>query len=194
MKRSGVGGPGRPRTPAPHQTHDQSASPYIITPLIITSHYGGQTVHNFQRDLLFLLHDVARLMRIDADKRARAQGMTRAQWGILIWLERQPGISQKELSELLEVEPITVARQIDRLEGSGMVERRPDPRDRRIWRLHLLPPALAAMEDINLQRADMTRIVATGIDRPTLETMTEALLRMKATLTLDAHSTRREAV
>ena len=149
-------------------------------------------MHNFQRDLLFLLHDVARLMRIDADKRARAQGMTRAQWGILIWLDRQPGISQKELSELLEVEPITVARQIDRLEGSGMVERRPDPRDRRIWRLHLLPPAHAALEDINLQRADITQIVTTGVDQLALDTMTEALLRMKATLTQDAHPTRRQ--
>ena len=98
-------------------------------------------MHDFERDLMFLLHDVARLLRVDADKRARAHGMTRAQWGILIWLERQPGISQKELSELLEVEPITVARLIDRLERRGMVERRPDPKDRRIWRLHLLPPA-----------------------------------------------------
>lgn len=148
-------------------------------------------MHNFQRDILFLLHDVARLMRIDADKRARAQGMTRAQWGILIWLDRQPGLSQKELSELLEVEPITVARLIDRLEARGMVERRPDPRDRRIWRLHLLPPAHTALEDINLQRADMTRIATTGVDRPTLDTMTEALLRMKATLNQDAHPTRR---
>jgi MarR family transcriptional regulator, transcriptional regulator for hemolysin len=84
----------------------------------------------FHRDLLFLLHDVARLLRVDADKRARLHGMTRAQWAILIWLERQPGISQKELSEILEVEPITVARLIDRLQTRGMVERRPDPRDR----------------------------------------------------------------
>ncbi len=84
-------------------------------------------VTDFQHDLLFLLHDVARLLRVDADKRARCHGMTRAQWAILIRLERQPGISQKELAELLEVEPITVARLIDRLEARGMVERRPDP-------------------------------------------------------------------
>ncbi|MBV9117137.1 MAG: MarR family transcriptional regulator, partial [Acetobacteraceae bacterium] len=71
--------------------------------------------------------------------------MTRAQWAILIWLERQPGISQKELAELLEVEPITVARLIDRLEARGMVERRPDPRDRRIWRLHLCDPAFPVL-------------------------------------------------
>ena len=104
----------------------------------------------FHRDLLFLLHDVARLLRVDADKRARQHGMTRAQWAILIWLERQPGLSQKELSEILEVEPITVARLIDRLDTRGMVERRPDPRDRRIWRLHLLPPASEVLGEIDV--------------------------------------------
>lgn len=145
----------------------------------------------FERDLLFLLHDVARLLRVDADKRARAQGMTRAQWGILIWLERQPGISQKELSELLEVEPITVARLIDRLEARGMVERRPDPRDRRIWRLHLCGPAHTMLRDINEQRAAMTSLVTAGIDEDSQKTMIEALLRMKATLTRDAHPGRR---
>ena len=131
-------------------------------------------------------------MRIDADKRARAHGMTRAQWGILIWLDRQPGISQKELSEILEVEPITVARLIDRLEARTMVERRPDPKDRRIWRLHLLPPAHQVLREINLHRADMTDMVTAGIEQSTLDTMTEALIRMKATLTLDAHPNRRQ--
>jgi MarR family transcriptional regulator for hemolysin len=145
----------------------------------------------FHRDLLFLLHDVARLLRVDADKRARLHGMTRAQWAILIWLERQPGISQKELSELLEVEPITVARLIDRLEARGMVERRPDPRDRRIWRLHLLRPARDVLHEIDEHRADMTRIVTAGISDESIEIMTEALMRMKATLTQEAHASRR---
>ena len=142
---------------------------------------------DFQRDLMFLLHDVARLIRVDADKRARAHGMTRAQWGILIWLERQPGLSQKELAEILEVEPITVARLIDRLEARGMVERRPDPRDRRIWRLHLCPPAHPVLGEIDRQRAQMRALVTDGLDEATLETMTEALLTMKATLTHEAH-------
>ncbi len=144
---------------------------------------GHSKVTGFQRDLLFLLHDVARLLRVDADKRARAHGMTRAQWAILIWLERQPGLSQKELAELLEVEPISVARLIDRLEARGMVERRPDPRDRRIWRLHLSPPAYPVLREIDGQRAEITRMLAAGIDRSTLADMTEALVTMKATLT-----------
>ena len=144
------------------------------------------------RTLGFLLHDVARLLRVDADKRARAHDMTRAQWGILIWLERQPGISQKVLSELLEVEPITVARLIDRLEARGMVERRPDPRDRRIWRLHLCAPAFPMLREIDRQRADILQILAQGVDPATLEAMTGALVTMKASLVRSAQA-RREA-
>ena len=148
-------------------------------------------MHSFQRDLMFLLHDVARLIRVDADKRARAHGMTRAQWGILIWLERQPGLSQKELAEILEVEPITVARLIDRLEARGMVERRPDPKARRIWRLHLCPPAYPVLREIDRQRAQLRALATDGLDEATLETMTEALLKMKMTLTQEAHPLRR---
>jgi MarR family transcriptional regulator for hemolysin len=137
---------------------------------------------DFQHDLLFLLHDVGRLLRVDADKRARAEGMTRAQWGILLWLERQPGMSQKELSELLEVEPISVARLVDRLEVRAMVERRPDPKDRRIWRLHLCPAAHSALREIHRHRAAMALRLTDGIDAATLRAMTDALTLMKSAL------------
>lgn len=146
---------------------------------------------DFNRDLLFLIHDVARLLRVDADKRARAHGMTRAQWAILIWLERQAGLSQKELAEILEVEPISVARLIDRLEARGMVERRPDPRDRRIWRLHLRPPALAVLGEIDEQRAEITRMLTQGIDDEALHSTTDTLLRMKEGLSAEARAPRR---
>jgi MarR family transcriptional regulator for hemolysin len=137
---------------------------------------------DFQHDLLFLLHDLGRLLRVDADKRARAEGMTRAQWGILLWLERQPGMSQKELSELLEVEPISVARLVDRLEARAMVERRPDPKDRRIWRLHLCPAAHPALHEIHRHRAAMARRLTAGIEPATLDTMADVLVLMKAAL------------
>lgn len=146
---------------------------------------------NFDRDLLFLIHDVARLLRVDADKRARAHGMTRAQWAILIWLERQAGLSQKELAEILEVEPITVARLIDRLQARGMVERRPDPKDRRIWRLHLRPAAVAVLGEIDEQRAAITELVTHGIDQDSLRCTTDTLLQMKERLSAEARAPRR---
>ena len=133
-----------------------------------------------ESDLLFLIHDVARLMRTNADKRARAQGMTRAQWVILVWLGRRPGLSQKELSEILDVEPITVARLVDRLQARGLVERRPDPHDRRIWRLHLQQTAAPVLEMIERQRADMAADILAGIEPGLLAQTAEALNRMKA--------------
>jgi len=140
-------------------------------------------VTEFQNDILFLLHDVARLLRVEADRRARCHGMTRAQWAILIWLGRQPGLSQKELAELLEVEPITVARLIDRLEARGMVERRPDPRDRRIWRLHLCPPALPLLQIVLRERDEITRLLGAGLTGASLDAMRETLKTMKSSLT-----------
>lgn len=143
-------------------------------------------------DLMFLLHDVARLLRVEADKRARGNGMTRAQWVMLIWLERRPGLSQKELSELLEVEPITVARLIDRLEARGMVERRADPEDRRIWRLHLRPSALPILEEIAQHRSEMVALVSAGFDAEEISRLTDGLARMKQTLCAELRARARE--
>jgi DNA-binding MarR family transcriptional regulator len=148
-------------------------------------------VNDTAPDLLFLLHDVARLMRVRADKRARARGMTRAQWVILIRLERSPGLSQKELAELLEVEPITVARLVDRLALRGLVERRPDPRDRRIWRLHLLDAAGTVLREIASYREELLSHATEGIAPAALDAAMEALLQMKVNLCQDRHANRR---
>ncbi len=133
-----------------------------------------------QPDLLFLLHDIARLLRVSGDRRARAHGMTRAQWVILWQLQRQPGLSQKELADFLDVEPISVARLVDRLAARGMVERRDDPADRRIWRLHLLPPAYPVLEHMRGERDDVAHLLATGLAPQSLEAVRESLIAMKA--------------
>ncbi|MBU6497003.1 MAG: MarR family transcriptional regulator [Rhodospirillales bacterium] len=114
--------------------------------------------------------------------------MTRAQWIILLRLERQPGLSQKELAEILEVEPITVARLIDRLEERGMVERRDDPADRRIWRLHLRAAAAPVLAALHAERADMLSIVATGMDPTMIAALKDGLQRMKTNLAAGTRS------
>ena len=99
-----------------------------------------------QDDLLLLLGDTARLIGTYADRVARRQGMTKAQWVLLLKLSRHPGLSQKDLAELMEVEPITVGRLVDRLEARGLVARDADGQDRRIWRLRLTAGGGAAVE------------------------------------------------
>jgi len=133
-------------------------------------------------DLLVLLNDVGRMLRTEADRRARAHGMSRAQWVMLIRLDRQPGLSQKEMAELLEVEPITVARLVDRLEARGLLERRADPADRRIWRLHLLPDAQAVLDELEGQREALLALITRGLPPDTINLVTDALLRMRGAL------------
>jgi DNA-binding MarR family transcriptional regulator len=120
--------------------------------------------------------------------------MTRAQWIMMLRLEQQPGLSQKELSEMLEVEPITVARLIDRLEQRGMVERRPDPKDRRIWRLHLRPEAMPLVREIDAERNEIAEMATAGIDDATLTEMKAALTHMRATLCGEVRCNRRPPV
>jgi len=89
----------------------------------------------------YVLSDVARLMRTVFDRRVRRLGLTRAQWLVLTRLYRRPGTSQTELAEMLEVDRASAGRMIDRMEKGGWVERRADPIDRRVKRLHLTPEA-----------------------------------------------------
>ena len=133
-------------------------------------------------DLFFLLHDVARLGRLAADKRARVDGMTRAQWAMLVRLARNPGLSQKELADLLEVEPISVARLADRLEQNGLIERRADKTDRRIWRLHPTDAAAPALHRIAAQREELAAVISTGIPESLRAAVLQGLKQMKANL------------
>lgn len=148
----------------------------------------------FDRDLLIVLHDVARLMRTRFDQRARARGMTRAQWIILARLNRQPGLSQNELAGICEVEPITVGRLVDRLEGRGLVERRPDPTDRRINRLHLLPEAQPILEEIASYKETLQEELLGGLTEDARAALLEALLHIKNKLTADDDLPRAKAV
>lgn len=135
-----------------------------------------------QPELLYLLHDVARLLRREIDRRARMHDMNRAQWVMLMKLRQHPGLSQKDLAEIIEVEPMTIARLTDRLEARGLVERRADPRDRRIWRLHLTAQADPFLCDIEVQRDGIAAFIARELSPAIFEATIDGLTRMKSTL------------
>jgi MarR family transcriptional regulator for hemolysin len=135
---------------------------------------------DLENDLLILLSDVARHIRTYGDELALSLGITRAQLIILARLERQPDLSQIELAAIAEVTPMTIARLIDRLETLGMVERCPDPADRRIWRLRLTPATAPLLREINNFCAKLHRAATKGIEPAILKTMAVGLRRMKA--------------
>jgi MarR family transcriptional regulator for hemolysin len=87
--------------------------------------------------LPFEIGETAHALRKAFDRRAVGLGVTRAQWKVLFRLARHPGMRQIDLADLLDIEPITLSRIVDRLEEGGLVERVADPSDRRAWRLHV---------------------------------------------------------
>jgi MarR family transcriptional regulator for hemolysin len=104
----------------------------------------------------FLLHDVARLLGKRFEQRAKNLGLTRAQWQTLAYLANNEGIHQAGLADMLEIEPITLVRILDKLAERGLIERRQHPTDRRAWLLYLRDEARPLMIDMRAL-GDMTR-------------------------------------
>ncbi|WP_109123754.1 MarR family transcriptional regulator [Dyella sp. C11] len=130
----------------------------------------------------YLLNDVTLLIRKHFDRRAVKFGLTRAQWRATKMLYHREGMRQTELAESLEMEPIAVGRVIDRLQAAGFVERRPDPKDRRAWRLYVTDQARGVIADMELIARGVRKDAAKGIPVDELEQALGVLNRMKENL------------
>jgi MarR family transcriptional regulator for hemolysin len=135
-----------------------------------------------EREFAFTLHDVARLLRTYADQRAREVHLTRAQWAVLVKLQRSQGVKQCELADSLDLAPITLARLVDKLTASGLVQRRDDAADRRANRLFLTEDAAPMLQKLgDLGEAVMARALA-GFDDEEVARLAAGLQRIKTNL------------
>jgi MarR family transcriptional regulator for hemolysin len=134
------------------------------------------------REFVFAMHDVARLLRTLADQRARELSMTRAQWSVLKRLEISEGVKQAELADLLDLQPITLARLVDKLAALGLVERRDDPNDRRANRLYLTEAAAPVLERLNELGEALVGQALDGFDAFEIAALGESMERIKANL------------
>ena len=134
------------------------------------------------RQIAFLIKDVGRLIGTYADQEVRRFGMTRAQWAVLSRVERSEGLKQTELAEMLDLQPITLTRLIDRLCDSGMIERRADPIDRRAKRLFLTPADKPLMVRLDVLGEELMATVLEGIAPSETEQMLRHLGGVKENL------------
>ncbi|MBI1262698.1 MAG: MarR family transcriptional regulator [Rhizobiales bacterium] len=141
------------------------------------------TPSNPDRSLGFLIHDCARLMRRSFIERVTPLDLTQAQWRGLVMLSIHEGINQVTLSELLEVQPITVARLVDKLVANGLVERRPDPNDRRAQLLFLAPGSAPLLEQLWSAADELNEIAFSGLSEAERTTMINMLTKLRSNLT-----------
>ena len=135
-----------------------------------------------KNQFFYALHAATMQVRKHFDRRAVRLGLTRAQWRALKTIGNAEGISQSELAERLEMEPIAVGRVIDRLEKARFVERRGDPADRRRWCLHLRPNALAVVGEMEVIASDLRSDAMRGVKRADVEALLRVLAHMKKNL------------
>ena len=126
--------------------------------------------------------DVARLLKTYADQRARQFGISRAQWAVLIRIDRSEGLKQSELADMLDLQPISLTRLLDRLADNGLIERRADPNDRRANRLYLKPAAKPLLDRLADLGADMMETVLDGLPQTSIERMLKELALVKDNL------------
>jgi len=149
-----------------------------------------------KREIAFNIMDVARMLRTYADQRARQFGISRAQWAVLVRLDRSEGLKQSELAEILDLQPISLTRLLDRLAKNGLIERRADPNDRRANRLYLLPAARPLLEQLGRLGADMMETVLDGLDTKSNERLLHHLHTMRDNLrdAIARHTTEQQNV
>jgi DNA-binding MarR family transcriptional regulator len=127
----------------------------------------------------FEIGETAHALRKAFDRLAVGLGVTRAQWKVLFKLTRAPGLKQVELADMLDLEPITLCRIVDRLEEAGLVERTRDPEDRRAWRLHVTPKAQPLVRKLQAVGAKLVEQAFAGIDPKDIETTRRVLARAR---------------
>ena len=130
-------------------------------------------------DFLFALFEVQRLLRLYADKQASQYGLTRTQWAVLAKVNRTEGLKQAEIAEMLEIQPITLTRLIDKLCKSGLLERRNDAADRRINRLYLTKAARPLMAKLATLRSEVVATACTGFSHAEVHRLVEQLETIK---------------
>jgi DNA-binding MarR family transcriptional regulator len=143
---------------------------------------------DFERNLGFLLGDVARLTRTAFDRRVASLDLTRSQWWVLAYVYRDQGLTQSELAYHLDVGKVALGNLIDRLEVKGWVERRPDQKDRRIKRIYLTAKAAPVLESMRVPAQEIYDMIVSGLTKKQQESLVDTLLVVRKNLITDSDS------
>jgi MarR family transcriptional regulator, transcriptional regulator for hemolysin len=134
---------------------------------------------DLKRQLIAQLVESSRLLRNYIDHRAKGRGTTRAQWIVLFRLRQQEGLSQVDLADVLELQPISLVRLLDRLVEHGLLERRHDPKDRRANRLFLTASGRQLVDDLDSLRNSIASDVLQDVPVASIQTSLETLRDIK---------------
>lgn len=126
----------------------------------------------------FLIHNAGRLLRRRFEARGAQHGLSAAQWRLLFNVVKAEGIPQARLAELLEIEPISVSRLVDRMEQAGWIERRQDAGDRRVRMIFPTDRSREAYGEIKSVAGEVYEEALAGLDEAERRALVAGLTRL----------------
>lgn len=128
------------------------------------------------------VYELSRAMRQYLSRATRGLGFTQEQWRALWHLSRNEGLTQTNLAAILEVQPISLTRALDRLAEQSLIERRPSPSDRRATQVFLTENARPVIAQLNAILDEFRGIAIAGLTGDELAQASAILKRMRANL------------
>ena len=128
------------------------------------------------------LHEVAHMLRLEIDKRVRGFDLTRVKWLALETIEIRPRLTQTELADELGLGTATIGRLIDRLEKRQLVQRLPDERDRRSYRLVLTSKATKLLKDLEDVASSLRGDLLEGLSSTEIRSLKTGLSKLRSNL------------
>ncbi len=128
--------------------------------------------------IAFITNKSAKKLADEFNRRLQENGTTRVQWIALFYIGKAGEISQKELSNYMDIKESSMVRLIDRMEKEELVERRKDSEDRRITKIILTDKGKFLKEELMPRGQEFQDDVLKGISKENLEIFKEVLQRM----------------
>jgi DNA-binding MarR family transcriptional regulator len=128
----------------------------------------------------YLMKRIVGSIVCQADKHLEAHGLTSAQWGPLLMLQKAGQLPVAELSRGLSVDAGSMTRLLDRLEKKGLCKRVRSTEDRRVVQVELTPEGAAAISAVPAVLAEVLNAHLAGFSKTEWQALQGYLERMQA--------------
>lgn len=136
-----------------------------------------------KRDISLKLAVIARQTHKHFDKSVMQTGLTHSQWTLIAVVSGISGASQRIIAEHLEMSEASAGRLVDRLCSDGLLERRRDSEDGRLWRVYLTDAAKPILQQITVLAGDLEQDLFAGFSEADLAQFQRYLEAMYANVT-----------
>ena len=139
-------------------------------------------VDQHQAPLGYLIFEVSRLFKRRFEELAKTNGVTLAQWRTLAQIAVHENITQREIADSIDADPMTVSGILDRLEKRGLIDRFADPSDSRAKVARLTPAGDEMFRQARAVGLAMYESAVVGLSDHERDVVKSALCKMRDNL------------